>query len=729
MLEGLDVKNEGTWIWRVDQWRLVEIPKPSHGTFCTGDSYVVLYTFRTESGINHRLYSWQGQESSPDEKATSILLAQKLNEEELGGTAELVREEQHKESEEFRQLFSSGLNFKAGGVPSGLRHAAQAAKEQDQAKLFIIKSPSRTSVQVVEVAPSLQSLMSNASFVLDAPGRKTLYVWHGNAANLREKSKSLEVANTFRSNRGFMRLTFLDQGDSSGEDASTFFHLLGEPHAAAAASRVQPSDQSPVSVAASNPAAAAAAFSAPRLFVLEHGRAPTEIPGPPSRSSLRTEGQVGLVVNGRVWVWTGAKAPAPTQEQGAQVAAAAGLPTDAPVSFVREHLEPGIFMAHFHDWNDSQYAAFQAYQASKAMPDSFGAAASSPAKQQPQMNAEGVTQAMVKDAQAARKAAPQGSGKGKSSEGRDGKLTVWVVRGNNLVELPPSERGHFFDGDAYVVLHEYILFGEERQTIYFWIGRHATNLEGGTAAVLATEMYNTQFKGTAALCRVAQNSEPSHFAAVFGPGSLVIHSGERPEHGGCLPQGARLYKLKAESAESLHAVQVDLTASSLNSGDSFVLKGPSEGEEPAEFWALLGGRSDYPHSNTCAPLQSPVLFHLRDTAAAGGIKVEANATFSQEDLSATDAMILDPGVGNELFVWCGREASEFERPRAHKVAEAYSQAKGQESTSIVDVQDGAEPPFFTQHFLAWDNQKRATIPDVYKEKLKQQEAAKQEESS
>eukprot|EP00983_Pelagomonas_calceolata_P101375 1158690-Pelagomonas_calceolata.AAC.2 len=39
-------------------------------------------------------------------------------------------------------------------------------------------------------------------------GRKTLYVWHGDAANLREKSKSLEVANTFRSNRGFMRVSF-----------------------------------------------------------------------------------------------------------------------------------------------------------------------------------------------------------------------------------------------------------------------------------------------------------------------------------------------------------------------------------------------------------------------------------------------------------------------------------------------------------------------------------------
>jgi hypothetical protein len=36
------------------------------------------------------------------------------------------------------------------------------------------------------------------------------------------------------------------------------------------------------------------------------------------------------------------------------------------------------------------------------------------------------------------------------------------VRGANLVELPSQERGHFYDGDAYVVLYEYILFGERQ---------------------------------------------------------------------------------------------------------------------------------------------------------------------------------------------------------------------------------------------------------------------------
>ncbi len=38
--------------------------------------------------------------------------------------------------------------------------------------------------------------------------------------------------------------------------------------------------------------------------------------------------------------------------------------------------------------------------------------------------------------------------------------------------------------------------GDERQVINFWQGRHATNLEQGAAALLATDMHNNKFKGT-----------------------------------------------------------------------------------------------------------------------------------------------------------------------------------------------------------------------------------------
>lgn len=58
--------------------------------------------------------------------------------------------------------------------------------------------------------------------------------------------------------------------------------------------------------------------------------------------------------------------------------------------------------------------------------------------------------------------------------------------------------------------------------------------------------------GTSSLVRVAQSAEPSHFAEVLGS-SLVIHSGERPAHGGPLPHGTRLYHVKGEGAQAVVA--------------------------------------------------------------------------------------------------------------------------------------------------------------------------------
>lgn len=48
-----------------------------------------------------------------------------------------------------------------------------------------------------------------------------------------------------------------------------------------------------------------------------------------------------MVVNGKVWVWSGAKAAAATQAQGEQLAKLASLGAGAPVVLVKEYLEPG----------------------------------------------------------------------------------------------------------------------------------------------------------------------------------------------------------------------------------------------------------------------------------------------------------------------------------------------------------------------------------------------------
>lgn len=189
------------------------------------------------------------------------------------------------------------------------------------------------------------------------------------------------------------QVAVLDQADT-GEDARSFFSLLGEADPAAASSSVQHSAAAPTPLHA--PASAASAAAAPpRLFQLS-GTQVAEIPGVPSRQVGRTRGegglrkphpklpsaasgvrdpppqahpphacplpqrgrrshlcstgQYGLVANDKVWVWQGARAAtgtAPPLAAGAALTKHVGLPPDTHVTVCKERLEPGLFMCFF----------------------------------------------------------------------------------------------------------------------------------------------------------------------------------------------------------------------------------------------------------------------------------------------------------------------------------------------------------------------------------------------
>lgn len=95
-------------------------------------------------------------------------------------------------------------------------------------------------------------------------------------------------------------------------------------------------------------------------------RATSSRPGAPSpkhtlhRSQLDPSAQFALVVGSHVWVWAGSRAGAPPDTAaGKELAASLGLPDGCEVEGVRDRLEPGIFCAHFADWRQAEFAAFQ----------------------------------------------------------------------------------------------------------------------------------------------------------------------------------------------------------------------------------------------------------------------------------------------------------------------------------------------------------------------------------
>ncbi|XP_048585057.1 gelsolin-like protein 2 isoform X1 [Nematostella vectensis] len=102
-------EDKGVKVWRVDNYKLVLIPKELHGIFNSADSYLVLnsYTSSPKSEeLLHNLHFWVGSECSAEEYCTAAYKAVELFV-KLEGKPVQYREAEGYETEEFRKCFQS----------------------------------------------------------------------------------------------------------------------------------------------------------------------------------------------------------------------------------------------------------------------------------------------------------------------------------------------------------------------------------------------------------------------------------------------------------------------------------------------------------------------------------------------------------------------------------------------------------------------------------------------
>ena len=78
--------------------------------------------------------------------------------------------------------------------------------------------------------------------------------------------------------------------------------------------------------------------------------------------------------------------------------------------------------------------------------------------------------------------------------------------------------------------------------------------------------------------------------------------------------------------------------------------------------------------------------------------------FASQDLVEEDVMILD--TFSEVYVWVGRGSNQVEKKEALKSAKEYittdPSGRDIDSTSLVQVKQGFEPPTFRCHYLGWN---------------------------
>lgn len=179
----------GTFVWRIEQFKVVPWPKPKYGKFHVGDSYIVLnsYKIEGEDDINHDVHIWIGKESSQDEYGTSAYKMVECDD-YLGDEAIQHRQVQGAETDKFLSYFGGSVMYLPGGVESGFTHVEPT---EDEPHLYRVKGTQR-GLSLTQMDLSKSSLNKGDSFILFA-NPASVWIWHGEDANPDEKARAVNI--------------------------------------------------------------------------------------------------------------------------------------------------------------------------------------------------------------------------------------------------------------------------------------------------------------------------------------------------------------------------------------------------------------------------------------------------------------------------------------------------------------------------------------------------------
>uniref|UniRef100_A0A667YWA2 Scinderin like a n=1 Tax=Myripristis murdjan TaxID=586833 RepID=A0A667YWA2_9TELE len=284
--------------------------------------------------------------------------------------------------------------------------------------------------------------------------------------------------------------------------------------------------------------------------------------------------------------------------------------------------------------------------------------------------------------------------------GKEPGLQVWRVEKMDLKPVPKQHYGNFYNGDAYILL--YTTRGLS-YNIHIWLGEESTVDEQGGAAVFATQLDNF-LGGSPVQFREVQGNESLTFSGYFKSGIKYKKGGVASgfQHAETNEMNEKRL-LHVKGRRVIKATEVDLSWSSFNKGDCFIIdlgkdiyhwcgsdcnhfermkasqvaihirdnerRGRAklhminEGEEPDAVINVLGPKPNIPagedddESTDRANKSKGSLYLISD--AAGSMKttlVAQSSPFKQEMLSPSECYILDNGADKKIFVWKGTGA-------------------------------------------------------------------------
>ncbi|CAF0805451.1 unnamed protein product, partial [Didymodactylos carnosus] len=178
-------------IYRMEDFRMIVYPKNMYGTFFSGDSFVIQYTYQHDMKNYTLIYYWLGQHCTQDEQGAAALGAIELDK-KLDGTATIIRVVQDKEPTHFMAMFHGHMIVFKHGKRSGFRNLQEDNENIDDTYLLQVRGLSKYDTKAVQVDLRASSLNSSDCFVLFT--KTNVYIWCGKGSTGDEREMSKIVA-------------------------------------------------------------------------------------------------------------------------------------------------------------------------------------------------------------------------------------------------------------------------------------------------------------------------------------------------------------------------------------------------------------------------------------------------------------------------------------------------------------------------------------------------------
>jgi hypothetical protein len=486
--------------------------------------------------MDRNIHFWLGSESSQDERGIAAYKTVELDD-QFGGSAIQYRELEGSESSLMESYFleKGGIQYKAGGVASGFKKV-----DRDAYETRLLELKGKRAVRVSEVPVDASSITSGDVFILDQG--MTIYVYEGSTANRAEKLKGAQVAKHIKDDERAGKAK-VHRVCEDVDAATAFWAALGGEPASIPEGKCDSTVPAPP----------------PTRIRAVGADSDEDISGGLRREVLATDKVFLLSSDGVAFIWVG-KGAAIEDKKGAMDAMDAFLldpATNTPtanVSRVSEGVESGAFKSQFLQWRDPMKKLWGEKTTKKP-----------------------VTHEEVDFDRLLTNTANEDLG----PDDGQGSIKVWRMENMGKVEVLESKYGQFFSGDSFVILYSYAdKRDRECFIIYFWQGLETSIDEKGLSAIIANQM-DEEMGGKPVQVRVVQGQEPAHFRSLF-KGKMIVHKGGIPsafmnvdEDDTTDQDGTALFQVRGTGLLNASAAQVEECATSLNSGDAFVLVKPA----------------------------------------------------------------------------------------------------------------------------------------------------------